>query len=127
MHICSAFHYCCAAITQSAFVSLTLNSMAADVLQMWRISVYDCMLGADAACLEVNSLIQETSYVSSTKDRAGEYGHCLMYLLSVLTSSTPQTYVVSIKMLSKTMHFVLKVSVNKAAFEQIHPFYDTGI
>lgn len=61
------------------------------------------------------------------KRQGGEYGLCLMYLLSVLTSFTPQTYVVSIKMLSKTMHFVVKVSLNIAAFEQIHPDYDTGI
>lgn len=36
------------------------------------------MFGADAACLEVNSLIQETTYASSTKDGVEEYGHCLM-------------------------------------------------
>lgn len=71
------------------------------------------MVGADAACLEVNSLIQETSFVSRTKDRAGEYRHCLMYLLSVPTSFTPQTCVVSIKMSSKTMCFVLNVSLNR--------------
>lgn len=78
------------------------------------------MFGADAACLEVNSLIQETSYVSSTKDGAGEYGDCLMYRLSILSGFTPQTCVVSIKMSSQMVVFVFEsLSVNRAAFKQI--------
>lgn len=44
-----------------------------------RISKDDCMFGADAACLEVNNVIQETSYVSNTKDGAVEYVSCTFY------------------------------------------------
>lgn len=39
---------------------------AADVAFQRHISKDDCMLETDAACLGVNSLIQETTYVSST-------------------------------------------------------------
>lgn len=84
------------------------------------------MLGADAACLGVNSLVQETTYVSSNKERAGEHS-----IVSVPFISSGrfvlQACVVSIKMSSKMLHFILKVSVNRAAFEQIHTGSDAGI